>query len=128
MQYDAEKRWYECVHRDADVDIWLISWVEEQDTGWHDHDVSSGAVAVEGSWWRSARARRPPQRHGRGRRGHALRLPRTSIGSGWRRRSGRSPIHAYSPPLWRLGVYAVDEEGVLRRDSVSYAEELRRVA
>jgi len=36
-------------------------------------------------------------------------------------------IHAYSPPLWRLGQYTVDGSGALRRTSVSYAEELRPV-
>jgi hypothetical protein len=34
-------------------------------------------------------------------------------------------IHAYSPPLWRMGAYAVDPDGTLRRTSISYAEELR---
>ena len=34
-------------------------------------------------------------------------------------------IHAYSPPLWRMGAYEVLETGELRRHSVSYAEELR---
>ncbi len=34
-------------------------------------------------------------------------------------------IHAYSPPLWRMGSYAVGLDGTLRRHSVSYAEELR---
>ena len=34
-------------------------------------------------------------------------------------------IHAYSPPLWRLGQYSVDPDGVLHRLSVSYADELR---
>ena len=33
-------------------------------------------------------------------------------------------LHAYSPPLWRMGAYAVREGGVLARHSVSYAEEL----
>ena len=33
-------------------------------------------------------------------------------------------LHAYSPPLWRMGAYAVRENGVLARHSVSYAEEL----
>jgi hypothetical protein len=32
-------------------------------------------------------------------------------------------IHAYSPPLERLGQYSMDD-GVLRRISVSYADEL----
>jgi len=34
-------------------------------------------------------------------------------------------IHAYSPPLWRMGTYAVGPDGSLRRASISYAEELR---
>jgi hypothetical protein len=34
-------------------------------------------------------------------------------------------IHAYSPPLWRLGQYSISPAGVMRRRSVSYAEELR---
>ena len=36
-------------------------------------------------------------------------------------------IHAYSPPLWRMGTYAVAPDGTLRRESISYAEELRPV-
>ena len=34
-------------------------------------------------------------------------------------------IHAYSAPLWRMGQYAVDEDGALHRVSVTYADELR---
>ena len=34
-------------------------------------------------------------------------------------------LHAYSPPLWRLGQYTIDDEGALHRVSVSYADELR---
>ena len=36
-------------------------------------------------------------------------------------------IHAYSPPLWRMGTYATGPDGTLRRESISYAEELRPV-
>ncbi len=43
---DAPERSYASLHRDADVDVWAIFWLPENDTGWHDHDVSSGAVAV----------------------------------------------------------------------------------
>ena len=35
-----------CLHRDAHVDVWLLCWTPRNDTGWHDHDISSGAVAV----------------------------------------------------------------------------------
>jgi hypothetical protein len=34
-------------------------------------------------------------------------------------------LHAYSPPLWRLGQYTIDDSGLLRRVSVCYADELR---
>ena len=34
-------------------------------------------------------------------------------------------LHAYSPPLWRMGAYEVSPDGTLRRHSMSYAEELR---
>jgi hypothetical protein len=36
-------------------------------------------------------------------------------------------IHAYSPPLWRMGAYEVEADGTLRRRSISSAEELRPV-
>ena len=36
-------------------------------------------------------------------------------------------IHAYSPPLWRMGAYEVHPEGRLLRHSISYAEELRPI-
>jgi hypothetical protein len=36
-------------------------------------------------------------------------------------------VHAYSPPLWRMGQYAVGVDGRVRRQSVSYAEELRPI-
>jgi len=34
-------------------------------------------------------------------------------------------VHAYSPPLWRMGAYEIEPGGALRRHSISYAEELR---
>ena len=42
----TEERHYFSLHRDAHVDIWVLCWTPGDDTGWHDHDVSSGAVAV----------------------------------------------------------------------------------
>jgi hypothetical protein len=34
-------------------------------------------------------------------------------------------IHAYSPPLRRMGRYTIDDAGVMRRIPMGYAEELR---
>ena len=46
VAFDSEERHYVSLHRDSHVDVWLLCWTPENDTGWHDHDVSSGAVAV----------------------------------------------------------------------------------
>ena len=46
VAFDDDQRHYVCLHRDAHVDVWVLCWTPSNDTGWHDHDVSSGAVAV----------------------------------------------------------------------------------
>jgi predicted metal-dependent enzyme (double-stranded beta helix superfamily) len=120
------EREYCSMHRDDHVDVWLIAWTDGADTGWHDHDISHGAFRVlEGELVESSpRIGGDPvtRRLAAGQTvsfgpDHIHRL------SGLRARS--LSIHAYSPPLWRLGQYSIDADGVLRRVSVSYAEELR---
>ena len=126
--FDDVRRVYASLHRDAHVDVWLLCWTPENDTGWHDHDISSGAVAVVSGALTE----------------HNLRLAEggvvTRVESGQvfsfgpdhiHRLTGAVPgsvsVHAYSPPLWRMGQYAVGADGVLRRQSVSYADELRPI-
>ena len=46
MRHDPTRRHYEELVRDAHLSVWLINWTDAQDTGFHDHDVSAGAVAV----------------------------------------------------------------------------------
>jgi hypothetical protein len=124
--FDTTRRHYVSIYRDSHVDVWVLCWTPQSDTGWHDHDISSGSVAVV-----------------RGRlREHNLALGAPSVAT--EVRSGRVfsfgpdhihrltgvdagsvSVHAYSPPLWRMGQYAVGPAGVLRRTSVSYADELR---
>jgi predicted metal-dependent enzyme (double-stranded beta helix superfamily) len=122
----ATERTYMCLHRDAHLDVWAIFWRPENDTGWHDHDTSSGAVhVIEGALEEHALLVAAPERrtgYGPGAAftfgpSHNHRL--TCAGS------RAASIHAYSPPLWRLGQYTVDPEGALHRLSVSYADELR---
>jgi hypothetical protein len=126
LAFDADQRVYASLHRDAHVDVWLLCWTPENDTGWHDHDISSGAVAVvtgelvENNL--SVAAGGVETRVGAGRAfsfgpDHIHRLNGAAPGS--------VSVHAYSPPLWRMGQYAVSDAGVLRRMSVSYADELR---
>ncbi len=46
VEHDRAARCYSELLRNDDVAAWLICWMDEQDTGFHDHDVSAGAVAV----------------------------------------------------------------------------------
>ena len=40
----AEQRWYERLYHGPDYDVWVISWLPGQSTGFHDHGASSGAA------------------------------------------------------------------------------------
>ena len=125
----ATERTYACLHRDAQLDVWAIFWLPENDTGWHDHDTSSGAVhVVQGELEEHALLVAAPERRTRYGAGRVFTFGPSHI----HRLTCSSPravsIHAYSPPLWRLGQYTVDPEGALHRLSVSYADELRPLA
>src|SRR6202035_6097349 len=39
-------RWYERIHLDDGHEVWAISWLPGQATGFHDHGGSAGAFAV----------------------------------------------------------------------------------
>jgi hypothetical protein len=126
VNHDPSQRIYRQLWRDEHVVAWLICWMHDHDTGFHDHDLSAGAVTVAAGGVceeRLAIGGAP--------------LVRT-FGPGQTFDFAASDIHrvlhvgdvpavtlhAYSPPLWRMGAYAVRENGVLARHSVSYAEEL----
>jgi hypothetical protein len=46
VAFSDGNRHYVSLHRDAHVDVWVLCWTPSNDTGWHDHDISSGAIAV----------------------------------------------------------------------------------
>lgn len=46
VAFSDTERHYASLYRDEFVDVWLLCWTRENDTGWHDHDLSSGAVRV----------------------------------------------------------------------------------
>ena len=126
VAYAGGRRHYASIHRDEYVDVWLICWSPGNDTGWHDHDVSSGAVHVV----RGALIESNPCIGG----AHVQRAVTEgcsfSFGPDHIHRltdeaAQAISLHSYSPPLWRLGQYTIDDRGVMRRVSVGYADELR---
>jgi len=46
VRHDPNERFFVQLYRDPSVDVWLICWDSAQDTGYHDHDKSAGAVYV----------------------------------------------------------------------------------
>jgi predicted metal-dependent enzyme (double-stranded beta helix superfamily) len=125
----ATKRAYASLHRDEHVDVWAIFWLPENDTGWHDHDTSSGAVhVIAGALQEHALLVARPERRIRYDAGASFSFGPTHIHRLTCAESSAVSIHAYSPPLWRLGQYTVDHDGALHRVSVSYADELRPLA
>jgi hypothetical protein len=126
LDTSATERSYATLHRDANVDIWAIFWLPDNDTGWHDHDLSSGAVhVVDGSLDEHALLVARPERRTRHGAGSAFSFGPSHIHRLTCAEDRAVSIHAYSPPLWRLGQYTVDADGALHRVSVSYADELR---
>ncbi|SEF80984.1 Cysteine dioxygenase type I [Thermomonospora echinospora] len=126
VAYSSDRRHYASLHRDEYVDVWLLCWTPDNDTGWHDHDVSSGAVRVVSGALKECNPRIggahletvvPEGSSFSFGPDHIHRLVGAADAS--------VSIHAYSPPLWRLGQYSIDRNGVMRRVSVSYADELR---
>lgn len=128
LAFDADDRVYVSLHRDAHVDVWLLCWTPENDTGFHDHDVSSGAVAVvDGALVEHNLAVGVDTIETRLEAGRVFSFGPDHIHRLTGAVHGAVSVHAYSPPLWRMGQYAVGPDGRLRRRSVSYAEELRPI-
>lgn len=123
---DGRERHYVSLHRDSHVDVWAIFWMPDNDTGWHDHDLSSGAVrVVRGTLVEHALRIGGDDLQTIHRSGGAFSFGPSHIHRLTCWEPGSVSIHAYSPPLWRLGQYGVSPDGVLHRQSVSYADELR---
>jgi predicted metal-dependent enzyme (double-stranded beta helix superfamily) len=130
VRHDPGQRVFERLIDEPEVEAWLICWMPGHDTGFHDHDLSSGAVTVVSG---------------------AVREERLGLGVAETRARVFAPgdtfdftaseihrvthsgaqasvtLHAYSPRLRRMGAYAVARDGALRRHPLGYGEELRPV-
>lgn len=126
VAFDTGGRHFASVFRDGTIDVWLLCWNTLDDTGWHDHDISSGAVAVVEGVLRETTPRLSAEPLASDFSAGAS----FSFGPDHIHRmsgavDGSVSLHAYSPPLWRMGQYSFSRDGVMRRLSVSYADELR---
>jgi quercetin dioxygenase-like cupin family protein len=126
IRHDPDRRIYELIWEDTDVNAWLICWSEDHDTGFHDHDTSAAAITVLDGHVREDRLRLngDPRSNVSG-PGQTITVPPNAIHRILHAGTGPAvTIHAYSPPLVRTGAYAVGLDGELLRIAQDGEEEL----
>jgi predicted metal-dependent enzyme (double-stranded beta helix superfamily) len=117
VRFDASSRWYQRLVLEETFEVWLLSWLPGQHTGFHDHGPSAGAFAVALGCLseRIARDGRPAL--------HPRPVPRGSVLSFGPdyvhevRNDSTEPsvsIHAYSPPLTSMRRFDIAASGLLR--------------
>jgi predicted metal-dependent enzyme (double-stranded beta helix superfamily) len=123
VRLNPEGRWYERIHLDEAHEVWVISWLPGQGTGFHDHGGSAGAFAVVWGTLLEWRVAGPVQA------GPVLVRP---VRAGGARSFGPRyihdvrnaaaaavavSVHAYSPPLPAMTRYELTPAGLVRRDT-----------
>ena len=116
VRYTEGERWYQRLARGENHEVWLLSWLPGQRTGFHDHCGSSGAFTVvqgELQEWTPAAGRRMPVAAG---------FPAGRVRSFGPRHvhevvnetaAPAVSIHAYSPPLAGMRRYELTGRGLV---------------
>jgi predicted metal-dependent enzyme (double-stranded beta helix superfamily) len=127
VRLNTAGRWYERIHLDGSHEVWVISWLPGQATGFHDHGGSAGAFAVV---WGTLTERRVV---GAVTTGQVLAKP---VGAGASRAFGPRyihdignaaasvvavSVHAYSPPLTVMTRYDLTPGGLVQLGTESAA-------
>jgi predicted metal-dependent enzyme (double-stranded beta helix superfamily) len=117
VRLDPEGRWYEQIRVDDALELWLISWLPGQSTGFHDHGGANGAFGVvwgELDEYVAARG--------------AATVPASPVAAGAVRSFGPRhvhdvrnssagsvavSVHAYSPPLSAMTRYDLTSGGLV---------------
>ncbi|MGV9264515.1 cysteine dioxygenase [Kitasatospora sp. NPDC003701] len=117
VRLSTEERWYRRLVADEDHEVWLISWLPGQSTGFHDHGGSRGAFAVALGELEELSLGGPEQ---------GLLIRRITAGTARAfgpeyvhdvRNTAAGPavtLHAYSPPLSSMAHYELRAGGLVR--------------
>lgn len=120
VRLSTDGRWYERLHADGEYEVWLISWLPGQSTGFHDHGGSAGAFAV---------ALGELAEHGVSRSRTVETGQARGFGPGYLhdvRNESQAPavsVHVYSPPLSTIQRYDLDGQGRLVPLALEQSEE-----
>jgi rhodanese-related sulfurtransferase/predicted metal-dependent enzyme (double-stranded beta helix superfamily) len=114
VRLHSDRRWYERLYHSPDYEIWVISWLPGQSTGFHDHGASSGAFVV---------ATGILEEHRPGERARVIHPGRPhAFGPDYAhdvRNDSLAPaisIHAYSPPLSEMNEFELDGSRLIPRE------------
>jgi len=127
VRLSPDERWYERLHADDQYEVWLISWLPGQGTGFHDHGGSAGAFGVV---WGTL------EEHQAGTPGHLRPVTAAPVSAGGVRAFGREyihdvrntsgavavSVHAYSPPLHEMTRYDLTGAGLVVLNTESAAQ------
>jgi Cysteine dioxygenase type I len=120
VRLNPTARWYERIHLDDSHEVWVISWLPGQYTGFHDHGGSAGAFAVVLGTLMERRVA------GGALTGQVLTKP---VGAGGSRAFGPRyihdlrnataasvavTVHAYSPPIPQMTRYELTAGGLVK--------------
>lgn len=115
VQFSEERRWFRRLELTPEYEIWLLSWLPGQHTGFHDHGEAHGAFAVARGELRETLAA-PGSRHIRHRT--ALAGSVTPFGRSHLHDVSNVAavpavsVHAYSPPLTAMRRYEMTAGGL----------------
>jgi predicted metal-dependent enzyme (double-stranded beta helix superfamily) len=116
VRFDAGRRWYQRLELTDDHEVWLLSWLPGQETGFHDHGEAVGAFAVAQGRLRERTV--PAMRPRASNRtfaagdvrlfgaGHVHDMVNASAGPA-------VSVHAYSPPLTAMRRYELTGSGLV---------------
>jgi rhodanese-related sulfurtransferase/mannose-6-phosphate isomerase-like protein (cupin superfamily) len=113
----VERRWYKRLYHSSDYDIWVISWLPGQSTGFHDHGGSAGAFVV---------ATGVLEEHRPGERARVIYAgqprafdPKYTHDVHNVSLAPAVSVHAYSPPLTEMNEYEPNGSGLVPREQAS---------
>jgi len=126
VRFAPGRRWFCRLDLTSDYEVWLLSWLPGQGTGFHDHGDAAGAFALaQGSLQeRTAAVGRAEVRS------HVLSVPSVrSFGSHHLhdvRNTSAEPavsVHAYSPPLSAMRRYEMTPAGLVHAGTDAAGED-----
>jgi predicted metal-dependent enzyme (double-stranded beta helix superfamily) len=115
VRYTEDERWYHRLERGENHEVWLLSWLPGQRTGFHDHCGSSGAfTVVQGELReRTPAAGRPQPVSAAFPAGRARSFGPRHVHEVVNESAAPAvSIHAYSPPLAGMRRYELTRSGL----------------